>query len=184
MRGLTHAEIAQAVGVSRRQWVRYEQGSKMLRKWMPAVARTLNVPLETMLERAGYRTSPRRNDVKGRLARMAEILFVDRLDFAVLELLRLNERISGNRGGVAPRAGGLSATDFANAVMLLDRLPTNLFGIILHAMQERARDKPSEPKTLTSHNNLIRKKCIEALGSEAQRILVSFRGTPYCNCVE
>lgn len=151
---------------------------------MPAVARTLNVPLETMLERAGYRTSPRRNDVKGRLARMAEILFVDRLDFAVLELLRLNERISGNRGGVAPRAGGLSATDFANAVMLLDRLPTNLFGIILHAMQERARDKPSEPKTLTSHNNLIRKKCIEALGSEAQRILVSFRGTPYCNCVE
>ncbi len=133
---------------------------------MPTVARTLNVPLETMLERAGYKTSPRRNDVKGRLGRMAEILFVGRLEFAVLELLRLNERISGNKGGVAPRPGGLSATDFANAVMLVDRLPTNLFDVLLHAMQERAGDKSSEPKTLTSQNNLIRKKCIEALGTK------------------
>jgi hypothetical protein len=49
--------------------------------------------------------------------------------------------------------------------MLVDRLPTNLFEILLHAMHERAADKPSEPKTLTSYNNLIRKKCIEALGS-------------------
>lgn len=165
MRGLTHAEIAQAVGVSRRQWVRYEQGSKMLRKRMPTVSRTLNVPLETMLARAGYRVSPRRNDVKGRLVRMADMLFVGALDFAVLELLRLNARIADRKGGVAPSAGGLSATDFAKAVMLLDRLPTNLFGIILHAMQERVHDKPREPKTLTSPNNLIRKKCVEALGS-------------------
>ena len=132
---------------------------------MPTVARTLNVPLETLLARAGYRTSPRRNDVKGRLARMSDMLFVGALDFAVLELLRLNERIVGSKGGVAPRAGGLSATDFANAVMLLDRLPTNLFGLILHAMQHRADDKPREPKTLTSQTHRIRKKCIEALGS-------------------
>lgn len=131
---------------------------------MPVVAGTLNVPLETMLERAGYRTSPRRNDVKGRLARMSDLLFAGGLDFAVLELLRLNERIAGNKGGVAPRAGGLSATDFANAVMLLDRLPTNLFGIILHAMQQRANDKPRESNTRTSQSNLIRKRCVEALG--------------------
>jgi hypothetical protein len=93
------------------------------------------------------------------------MLFVGALDFAVLELLRLNERIASRKGGVAPTAGGLSATDFAKAVMMLDSLPTNLFEILLHAMHERAADKPSEPKTLTSHNNLIRKKCLETLGS-------------------
>jgi hypothetical protein len=95
---------------------------------------------------------------------MSDMLFVGALDFAVLELLRLNERIAGRKGGVAPTAGGLIATDFAKTVMLLDSLPTNLFEILLHAMHERAADKPSEPKTLTSYNNLIRKECIEALG--------------------
>src|SRR5260370_22687905 len=55
--GLTQAEIALAVGVSRRQWILYEHGSKMLRKRFEAAAPILKVPLETMLNRAAYKVS-------------------------------------------------------------------------------------------------------------------------------
>ena len=63
MAGLTQDEIATLVAVSRRQWIRYEQGSKMLRKRIKRIAAALNVPEQNMLDRAGYKVSRRRNDV-------------------------------------------------------------------------------------------------------------------------
>jgi transcriptional regulator with XRE-family HTH domain len=54
-RGLTQYEAASTVKISRQQWMRYESGSKVLRKRMPAMAAALGVPLEKMLDRAGYR---------------------------------------------------------------------------------------------------------------------------------
>src|SRR5205814_8330520 len=67
--GLTQAEAAEEAGVSRRQWIRYEQGSKMLRKRIKRIAAVINVPEQRMLDRAGYKVSARRNDVKGHLSR-------------------------------------------------------------------------------------------------------------------
>src|SRR5437762_6590925 len=72
MAGLTQDEIATLVGVSRRQWIRYEQGSKMLRKRIKRIAAALNVPEQNMLDRAGYKVSRRRNDVQGHLRRIGD----------------------------------------------------------------------------------------------------------------
>src|SRR5258708_9108816 len=92
--GLTQAEIALAVGVSRRQWILYEHGSKMLRKRFKAAAPILNVPLETMLNRAAYKVSPRLNDIKGHLGTIEDHLSAGKTYPAVLELLILNHRIA------------------------------------------------------------------------------------------
>lgn len=82
---------------------------------------------------------------------------------SIRHLLRLNDRIAGSRTAVGPRGGGVGATNFARAVVLLDGLPNWLFEIILNAMQERVNDKKHEPETHSRVKNLIRKKCIEAL---------------------
>src|SRR6266481_8822494 len=163
MRGITQIEIAQIVGVSRRQWIRYEQGSKMYRKRMKIVAAALNVPLETMLDRAGYKVSPMRNDVKGRLAKIGVLLFAGATKFAILELLRLNDRIAETKKNVRPRGAGLDATDFASAVWSVNGLRQDLFELLLSTMQARAEDKRNEPKMRPSDRNRLWKKCLDAI---------------------
>src|SRR6266849_1054447 len=68
-RGLTQNEAAKAVKISRQQWMRYESGSKVLRKRIPAMAEALGVPPDKMLDRAGYRASAKLNAAKDRLGR-------------------------------------------------------------------------------------------------------------------
>ncbi len=122
-RGLTQYEAARAVKISRQQWMRYESGSKVLKKRMPAMAAALGVPLEKMLDRAGYRASPKRNAAKDRLGRIYDLLCAGNVDLAILELLRLNDRVRGSRTAVGPGFGGVTATNFARAIVLLDTLP-------------------------------------------------------------
>ncbi|MGH9929906.1 MAG: helix-turn-helix domain-containing protein [Pyrinomonadaceae bacterium] len=73
-RGFTQNQAAKALGISRQQWIRYELGAKVLRKRMPAMAKTLNVSLEKMLDRADYKASPKRNAAKDRLGRIYDLL--------------------------------------------------------------------------------------------------------------
>ena len=127
------------------------------------MATALNVPLEKMLDRAGYKTSPKRNAAKDRLGRIYDLLCAGKVDLAILELLRLNDRIIGSRTAVGPRGGGVAATNFARAVVLLDGLPSWLLEVILKAMQERVNDNKHEPETHPRVKNLIRIKCIEEL---------------------
>jgi hypothetical protein len=154
---------AKAVGISTHQWLRYELGAKVLRKRMPAMATALNVPLEKMLDRAGYKTSPKRNAAKDRLGRIYDLLCAGKVDLAILELLRLNDRIAGSRTAVGPKGGGVAATNFARGVVLLDGLPSWLLEVTLRAMQERVNDNKDESETQPRAKKLIRTKCIEEL---------------------
>lgn len=165
--GLTQAETALALRVSRRQWIRYEHGSKMLRKRFKAAARILNVPLETMLDRAAYKVSRRRNDIKGHLGKIGDHLSAGKTYVAVLELLRLNDRIVANTTVGGRIGGGPQATEFAQAVALVDRLPNGLFKLLLDAMQQRTEDKQKEPKMDHQDRNRFRWKCIEALQGQS-----------------
>src|SRR5260370_3119496 len=163
--GLTQAETALAVGVSRRQWILYEHGSKMLRKRFKAAAPILNVPLETMLNRAAYKVSPRLNDIKGHLGTIEDHLSAGKTYLAVLELLRLNDRIAAKKQLVKRIGLGPQATEFAQAVAAVGRLPPELFNLLLNAMQGRTKDKKKEPKMDPRDRNRLRAKCIEALQS-------------------
>jgi transcriptional regulator with XRE-family HTH domain len=168
-RGLTQHEAARAVKISRQQWMRYESGSKVLRKRMPAMAETLGVPLEKMLDRAGYKASPKRNAGKDLLGRIYDLLCAGNVDLAILNLLQLNDRIVGHDGVAGsrrvrgPKGGGVVATSFARAVVLLDELPDWLLELVLNAMKERINNIKHLTESDPQVKNLIRKKCIEAL---------------------
>ena len=163
-RGLTQYEAARAVKISRQQWMRYESGSKVLRKRMPAMAAALGVPLEKMLDRAGYRASPKRNAAKDRLGRIYDLLCAGNVDLAILELLRLNDRVRGSRTAVGPRFGGVTVTNFARATVLLDTLPDWLVDETLKVLQERTKGNGIDA-TQPRVKNLIWKKCEETLRS-------------------
>jgi transcriptional regulator with XRE-family HTH domain len=59
--GLTQQKAADAVGVSRRQWIRFELGTaKVPVKRMKAMSKILHVTEERMWDRAGYKISYKR----------------------------------------------------------------------------------------------------------------------------
>jgi transcriptional regulator with XRE-family HTH domain len=163
MTGKTQAEAAEAAGISRRQWIRYEQGAKMLRKRVERVARIINVPLETMLERAGYKASRRMNDVKGRLDKISDMLFAGTTYMAIVELLRLNDRIILNRNGVGQIRGGPEAVEFCRVIRSVNALPARLYELLWKVMEEMSKDKKKEPRMDPRERNRLERKCIEAL---------------------
>lgn len=57
MRGFTQERAALAAKVSTRQWVRYEQGSRVLFKRFPLIAKALNVSFARIAYLAGYKTA-------------------------------------------------------------------------------------------------------------------------------
>jgi len=126
------------------------------------MAAALGVPLERMLDRAGYRASPKRNAAKDRLDRIYNLLCAGSVDLAILELLRLNDRLRGCRTAAGPGVDGVTATNFARAVVLLNGLPDYLLDKTLNVLQERTKDKGLDTTQLPV-KNLIWKKCGEAL---------------------
>lgn len=157
-RRLTQKQAAKAIEVSRHQWMRYESGKKVLRKHMEAMAAVLKVTVEQMLDRAGLKPSRKRNAVRAKLSRLYDHIGADRLDFAILELLRLYDSAIECKGAVGPRSGGLEATDFANAVVMINRLPADRVEELLNLMKERIEDKSVKPDVSLPGKNRIRKK--------------------------
>lgn len=128
------------------------------------MAAALSVPLERMLDRAGYRASPKRNAAKDRIARIYNLLSAGCVDLAILELLRLNDKLSGGRTAVGPRVGGVTATNFARAIVLLDTLPDWLLDETLKVLRERTKGNALD-ETHPRLKNLIWKRCGETLRS-------------------
>jgi transcriptional regulator with XRE-family HTH domain len=158
--GLTQQQAADAVGVSRQQWIRYELGAKVPLKRMKAMAKILHVTEERMWDRAGYRVSYNKLAPKDRLERILDLLTAGKLELAIIQLLELNDRITGT-SGYGPRFGGTVATDYANAVKLLARLPGPWVESLQTVMQERINDKDDKIEFLVKGKRLIRRKRIE-----------------------
>jgi transcriptional regulator with XRE-family HTH domain len=168
--GLTQDEAAQAAGLSRRQWIRYEQGSKMLRKRIKRIAAVINVPEQRMLDRAGYKVSARRNDVKGHLSRIGDHLYAGKDTAAFVDLVTLRDRMLGHRKGYRPLGLGTDGVAFAKVVVSIDQLPAEFFNLLLDMMQESQEDKLKEEIMHPRDRNRFRDRCIEALQSNRFRI--------------
>lgn len=160
---LTQQQVAVAVGVSKRQWIRYEMGSRVQLKWMCPIAYALNVTERRILYLAGYKVSPRLNDASHQLRRMHDMLLAGNLDIALEEFLSLYERIRPTDRESHSDFNGLTAPNFANAIICLERLPNWLLESIVKALQERTSGSAQESEINPGSKNLIRKKCNEAL---------------------
>ena len=167
--GLTQDEAAQAAGVSRRQWIRYEQGSKMLRKKIKRAAAVLNVPEQRMLDRAGYKVSRRRNDVNGHLGRIKDHLYAGKDEVAIVDLIKLRDRMLGPKG-YRPIGVGTEGFEFAKLVVSIDQLSAEFFNLLLDVMQESQEKKLNEEIMHPRDRNRFRDRCIEALQSNRFRI--------------
>ncbi len=140
--------------------MRYELGSKVLKKRIPAIAQALDLSLEKTLDRSGYKASRKLNAAKDRLGRIYSLLCAGHVDLAILDLLRLNDRITGAE--VGRRRGGVEATNFARAMVLLDGLPGWLLEETLETMRGRVADKKkNEPETHPRVKKLVRRQCVE-----------------------
>lgn len=168
--GLTQDEAATAAGLSRRQWIRYEQGSKMLKKRIKQVAAAIKVPEQTMLDRAGYKISPRHNDVKGQLGKIGDHLYAGKDEVAIVDLIKLRDRMLGHRKGYRPLGVGTEGVEFAKLVVSIDRLSAEFFNLLLEVMQESKEDKLKEAIMQPRDRNRFRDRCVEALKSNQFRI--------------
>lgn len=159
--GLTQAQTAMAVGVSRRQWIRYELGAKVPLKQMEAMTGVLNVTRDKILDRAGYRASFKRHASREQVGRILDLVSAGRLQLAMLALLELNDRIMGIKATAGPRLG-LDGTDYAHALVLLNRLPTSHVDSLQKLMQERTGDREKGDKEIDENyikgKNRLRKK--------------------------
>jgi len=82
-RGFTQAQAAEAAGRSERQWIRYEQGSKVLSKRLPAIAKALNVPESRIRNLTGHPISSKKSDEMLRLRKIHSILVASDLGVAL-----------------------------------------------------------------------------------------------------
>ena len=157
--GFTQEQAAIAVGVSRRQWIRYELGAKVPMKRMELMSRVLNIQPDKMLDRAGFRVSFKRHAAREQLGRIHDLLCAGRFEFAILLLLKLNDRITGIKAATGPRSGNLEATYYANALMLLNRLPDSYVNSLRKVMHKRLKKRTAEPTEIyLKGRRLIRKK--------------------------
>ena len=156
--GFTQNQAAKVVGVSRRQWIRYELGAKVPVKRMELMSQVLHVSPDKMVDRAGYETSFKRHAAREQLGRIHDLICAGRLEFGMLQLLRLNDRITGIVSANGPRFGGLDATDYANAGILLNRLPDPYVKSLQKLMAKRVGDKEEPDEDYIKLRKRLRKK--------------------------
>lgn len=156
--GLTQKQAAQAVGLSRRQWIRYELGAKVPLKHMKAMSKILHVTEDKMWDRAQYKISYKHLASKDRLERILDMLSAGKLAMAELQLLRLNDRIRGIEAARGPRAAGLTGSDYANVMVALNDMPRPWVENLLKVMQARIEDKEDQTEVYLKGQRLIRKK--------------------------
>src|SRR5712692_6042035 len=138
-RGFTQAQAAAAVGVSERQWIRYEQGSKVLSKRFPAIAIGLNVPETRIMYLTGHPISSKKNDAMVRLRRIHAFLIAGNLEVALEDFFLLYDSLRPPKDKPNSDIDGLTPPNFANAVAFLDELPMWLFKMVLVCMQTRVK---------------------------------------------
>jgi transcriptional regulator with XRE-family HTH domain len=163
VKGFTQEQAAQAAKVSTRQWIRYEQGSRILSKRYPMIAKALNIPLSRMLYLAGHKVAPRRNDVNVRLRRVHDMLRIGRLDLALKYFLLLYYQIGRFDAGPGYHPHRLTAPNFATAVMSLESLPKWLFEVIANCMQEILSEQHDQKQPTSSLRTMVLRECIDEM---------------------
>ena len=176
VRGFTQERAALAAKVSTRQWIRYEQGSRVLFKRFPLIAKALNVSVARIAYLAGYKTAPKRNDANSQLKRIHDLLRIGRLDLALENFLLLYYHIGRLDPELNSYLDSIAPGNFATAVISLDRLPKWLFELIAQCMQKMFSER-QDPKWWTYNlRRVVFKECTDEMQNKLSTLSLQVPG--------
>jgi transcriptional regulator with XRE-family HTH domain len=176
VRGFTQERAALAAKVSTRQWIRYEQGSRVLFKRFPLIAKALNVSVARIAYLAGYKTAPKRNDANSQLKRIHDLLRIGRLDLALENFLLLYYHIGRLDPELNSYLDSIAPANFATAVISLDRLPKWLFEVIAQCMQKTFSER-QDPKWWTYNlRRVVFKECTDEMQNKLSPLSLQVPG--------
>lgn len=168
---LTAKQAAAAVKVSKRQWIRYENGARVPCKRFERIAEKLNIGSQRLYYLAGYKVPRKRNDAPALLRLMQVTLRSGDLTSALRQFFALYEMLRPEEDKSDREIDGALTDEFAKAVIYLDMLPTWLFEIVLDCMQHRLEKQRKDDGVFVRFRNSLLKDCLAQLRIETPDIV-------------
>jgi transcriptional regulator with XRE-family HTH domain len=168
---LTVQQAADAVKVSKRQWIRYENGAKVPCKRFERIADKLNIGSQRLYYLAGYKVPRKRNDAPALLRLMQVTLRTGDLTSALRQFFALYQTLRPEEDKSDREIDGALTDEFAKAVIYLDMLPTWLFEIVLDCMQHRLEKQRKDDGVYVRFRNSLLKDCLAQLRIESSNII-------------
>ncbi len=163
-------QAANAVKVSKRQWIRYEQGAKVPDRRLDRIARKLNIERRRIYYMAGHQVPQKRNDAPALLRRMHVTMRTGDLTLALEQFFLLYQGLRPEEEASECEIDGTLPPNFARAVIFLDTLPTWLFEMVLLCMQRRL-EKQRKDGTYVRFRNLMLNHCLAELKRQSPPII-------------
>lgn len=168
---LTVQQAADAVKVSKRQWIRYENGAKVPCKRFERIADKLNIGSQRLYYLAGYKVPRKRNDAPALLRLMQVTLRTGDLTSALRQFFALYQTLRPEEDKSDREIDGALTDEFAKAVIYLDMLPTWLFEIVLACMQQRLEKQRKDEGVYIRFRNSLLKDCLTRLRMQSASII-------------
>jgi transcriptional regulator with XRE-family HTH domain len=139
---LTQEQIADAVGVSRRQWIRYTKGAPVPLKRISKIAKVLGMSVGRALLHAGYEPKERGVDVDAFLRLIRDYVFEGAVKESLFSLYSFYYDVNKEKKRYKPMNAPMMANDFTAAAVAIDRMPGWLrreFIVYLMAVERSGR---------------------------------------------
>lgn len=140
---LTQEQAADALGISRRQWIRYTQGAPVPRKRIEKMIKVLGLPPKKAFLRAGYEMPP---DLAvwgdSYLLRIRDAVFDGEMAVALMFLYDFYYESMQEKKKYKPVQLSVTCQDFVTAAVAIDRMPAWLreeFLLYLWAVRKGAK---------------------------------------------
>lgn len=120
---LKQSEVAVAVGVSPRQWIRYTKGARVPPERIPKIARVLDMPLGRTLLLAGYEPEEPGVDLDAYLRLIRDKVIEGKITEALFNLYDFYYDVNSGEKKYRPMDAPLLANDFTAAAVAIDNMP-------------------------------------------------------------
>jgi transcriptional regulator with XRE-family HTH domain len=175
------AQAAAAIGVSRRQWIRYTQGAPVPLKRIPAIAKVIEAPLGQVLAFAGYETEDAGVDVSLYLGRIRERVFEGSWSGALLTLYQFFYEVHKEKKRHKNRSHWSMAINFVVAAVAMNQMPAWMRRefieyLLAVEMGGSKQDFPLPPALQKKVRDKVNKILSEAILREDQYPLLQFAG--------
>lgn len=123
--GFTQDEVAEALGISRRQWIRYTQGAPVPKKRISKIVKVLGLPHGKAYLRAGYRLPPDLiAEADSHSRRIRDAVLGGSMKDALMALHVFYYKMAPEKKRTTSVDCTRTCQDFIDAAVALDAMPT------------------------------------------------------------